>query len=209
MWRLCSSFFARSWSGQRRAGKRSRCGADAMTALVRLSPVPVLRYLCMVVLPKSQAGGLARTGTVCLVIAIHRVLVALQVQATPFLSFMVVPVLGCMSDRDAVVRDVSAAAFAQIVSMLPLEAGAAEPPGFGADLSEKRIQERFFHRAAAGRARPLQLPSSSWVWSKIWRCGRIRRRVWLGWPFWRATSCTACWQTTWAWEKRFRHCVRL
>ncbi len=130
--------------------------AECVAAIARLFPVDALRSLSVTVLPQS----LSNTALVSLLCCIHAVLVELQVLgesfvhefaqfeftggvfplACPFIAFMVVPVLGAMSSRDESVRRAAAAAFAQLVGLMALEPGVADPVGFGADLSARRVQ---------------------------------------------------------------------
>jgi TATA-binding protein-associated factor len=146
---LCSSMAltAGCWEVQSVLG-------EGVAAVARLFPTQVLRYLCLHVLPKSQDGSLNQTGNVALIASIHRVLQELHMLACPFLAFMVVPVLGAMSHRDAVVRRVAASAFAEIVSLMPLEAGTPDPVGFGEELSERRASERVFIQQLLGGEPP-------------------------------------------------------
>lgn len=58
--------------------------------------------------------------------------------------FLIVPVLGRMSDPDEHVRLLSTSTFASLIKMVPLEAGLPDPPGFSAELLEKRNEERQF-----------------------------------------------------------------
>ena len=57
---------------------------------------------------------------------------------------MIVPILGRMSDSNDDVRLLSTSTFASLVKMVPLEAGIPDPPGFSADMLEKRAGERQF-----------------------------------------------------------------
>jgi hypothetical protein len=127
---------------------------EALASAARLFPVPVLRYVCVHVLPMSQDGSLNQTGNVALIVSIHRVLQELHIRACAFLAFMVVPVLGAMSHRDATVRRVAASAFAQVVSLMPLEVGTPDPPDFGLDLSVRRANERMFIQQLLGGEPP-------------------------------------------------------
>lgn len=68
----------------------------------------------------------------------------LDLKALPYVLFLIVPILGRMSDPDEHVRLLSTSTFASLVKMVPLEAGIPDPPGFSADLLAKRDNERKF-----------------------------------------------------------------
>ncbi|ADV22686.1 Helicase, putative [Cryptococcus gattii WM276] len=76
--------------------------------------------------------------------AIHRIIKVLDLKALPYVLFLIVPILGRMSDPDEHVRLLSTSTFASLVKMVPLEAGIPDPPGFSADLLAKRDDERKF-----------------------------------------------------------------
>ena len=62
----------------------------------------------------------------------------------PYVIFLIVPVLGRMSDSDNSVRLIATTAFATLVKLVPLEAGVPDPPGMSQDLLEGRERERNF-----------------------------------------------------------------
>ncbi|KAK0362778.1 TATA-binding protein-associated factor mot1 [Friedmanniomyces endolithicus] len=62
----------------------------------------------------------------------------------PYVIFLLVPVLGRMSDSDNGVRLIATTAFATLVKLVPLEAGIPDPPGLPASLLEGRDRERKF-----------------------------------------------------------------
>jgi TATA-binding protein-associated factor len=62
----------------------------------------------------------------------------------PYVIFLLVPVLGRMSDSDAGVRLIATTAFATLVKLVPLEAGIPDPPGLPQTLLEGRERERKF-----------------------------------------------------------------
>ncbi|GAA6059472.1 hypothetical protein JCM10212_005411 [Sporobolomyces blumeae] len=68
----------------------------------------------------------------------------LDIKILPYVIFLVVPVLGRMSDGDDDVRLVATNTFATLVKLVPLEAGLPDPPGFSSDLLAKRESEREF-----------------------------------------------------------------
>ena len=62
----------------------------------------------------------------------------------PYVIFLLVPVLGRMSDSDPGVRLIATTAFATLVKLVPLEAGIPDPPGLPQSLLEGRERERKF-----------------------------------------------------------------
>lgn len=76
--------------------------------------------------------------------AIHHIIKVLDIKALPYVLFLIVPVLGRMSDSDESVRLLATSTFASLVKMVPLEAGIPDPPGFSPELLAKRDEERRF-----------------------------------------------------------------
>ncbi|RMY32335.1 hypothetical protein D0866_06679 [Hortaea werneckii] len=62
----------------------------------------------------------------------------------PYVIFLLVPVLGRMSDSDGGVRLIATTTFATLVKLVPLEAGIPDPPGLPQTLLEGRDRERKF-----------------------------------------------------------------
>ncbi|KAL4880089.1 hypothetical protein BJY04DRAFT_86595 [Aspergillus karnatakaensis] len=62
----------------------------------------------------------------------------------PYVIFLVVPVLGRMSDSDNDVRLLATTSFATLVKLVPLEAGIPDPPGLSEELLQGRDRERQF-----------------------------------------------------------------
>ncbi|KAL9593615.1 MAG: hypothetical protein Q9219_007467 [cf. Caloplaca sp. 3 TL-2023] len=62
----------------------------------------------------------------------------------PYVIFLIVPVLGRMSDSDNDVRLIATTTFATLVKLVPLEAGIPDPPGFPEKLLQGRDRERKF-----------------------------------------------------------------
>ncbi|SGY46516.1 BQ5605_C001g00442 [Microbotryum silenes-dioicae] len=68
----------------------------------------------------------------------------LDIKILPYVIFLIVPILGRMSDPDDDTRLVATNTFASLIKLVPLEAGLPDPPGFSSDLLEKRQVERDF-----------------------------------------------------------------
>ncbi|KAF8520167.1 SNF2 chromatin remodeling protein [Hysterangium stoloniferum] len=75
---------------------------------------------------------------------IYHIVRKLDLKALPYVIFMVVPVLGRMSDQNDDIRATATNTFASLVKMVPLEAGLPDPPGFPEELLQKRVSEREF-----------------------------------------------------------------
>jgi TATA-binding protein-associated factor len=76
--------------------------------------------------------------------AIYHLIHVMEERILPYVIFLIVPVLGRMSDSDNDVRLIAATAFATLVKLVPLEAGIPDPPGFSEELLEGRERERKF-----------------------------------------------------------------
>lgn len=62
----------------------------------------------------------------------------------PYVIFLIVPVLGRMSDSDNDIRLIATTSFATLVKLVPLEAGIPDPPGLSQELLKGRERERTF-----------------------------------------------------------------
>ena len=78
----------------------------------------------------------------------------------PYVIFLVVPVLGRMSDSDNDVRLLATTSFATLVKLVPLEAGIPDPPGFSEELLKGRDRERKFmsQMLDVRKVEPFELP---------------------------------------------------
>ncbi|KAJ7581379.1 SNF2 superfamily chromatin remodeling protein [Mycena floridula] len=74
----------------------------------------------------------------------YHIVQRLDIKALPYVIFMVVPVLGRMSDSDDDIRSTATNTFASLVKMVPLEAGLPDPPDFPEELLKRRETEREF-----------------------------------------------------------------
>lgn len=78
----------------------------------------------------------------------------------PYVIFLIVPVLGRMSDPDNDIRLLATTTFATLVKLVPLEAGIPDPPGFPNKLLEGRDRERKFISQMLDfrKVEPFELP---------------------------------------------------
>jgi TATA-binding protein-associated factor len=75
---------------------------------------------------------------------IYHIVQKLDIKALPYVIFLVVPILGRMSDSDEAIRSTATNTFASLVKMVPLESGLPDPPGFSEELLKRREDERQF-----------------------------------------------------------------
>ncbi|KAI9495302.1 hypothetical protein BDB00DRAFT_870456 [Zychaea mexicana] len=68
----------------------------------------------------------------------------LDTRILPYTIFLIVPVLGRMSDTDDAVRLICTNCFALLIRLVPLEAGIPDPPGMSEKLLAHRDEERRF-----------------------------------------------------------------
>ncbi|KAI7862134.1 hypothetical protein BDF14DRAFT_1746376 [Spinellus fusiger] len=75
---------------------------------------------------------------------VYHLVQMLDTKILPYTIFLVVPILGCMSDTDDAVRLICTNCFALLIKLVPLEAGIPDPPGMSAELLSHRDEERRF-----------------------------------------------------------------
>lgn len=75
---------------------------------------------------------------------IYHLTTSMGVDILPYVVFLVVPVLGRMSDADHNIRLIATTTFASIIKLVPLESGIPDPPGMSQKLLEGREREREF-----------------------------------------------------------------
>ena len=117
--------------------------ARSLAALCDIVPTEGLRCVVEHVIPvlADPVNLDNRRGAVEL---ISHIVELLDIKILPYVIFLVVPVLGRMSDPDDEVRLMATNTFASLVKLVPLEAGLPDPPGFSRDLLAKRQTEREF-----------------------------------------------------------------
>jgi TATA-binding protein-associated factor len=78
----------------------------------------------------------------------------------PYVIFLIVPVLGRMSDSDNEIRLIATTSFATLVKLVPLEAGIPDPPGLSEELLRGRDRERTFigQLLDPKKVEPFQIP---------------------------------------------------
>ncbi|KAK3368086.1 hypothetical protein B0H63DRAFT_528473 [Podospora didyma] len=76
--------------------------------------------------------------------AIYHLIAVMGDGILPYVIFLIVPVLGRMSDSDNEIRLIATTSFATLVKLVPLEAGIPDPPGLSEELLKGRDRERTF-----------------------------------------------------------------
>ncbi|KAI7882056.1 hypothetical protein K492DRAFT_145458 [Lichtheimia hyalospora FSU 10163] len=75
---------------------------------------------------------------------VYHIIQLLDTKILPYTIFLIVPVLGRMSDPDDAVRLICTNCFALLIRLVPLEAGIPDPPGMSAEMLAYRDEERRF-----------------------------------------------------------------
>lgn len=117
--------------------------AKCLATICSVIPVAGFTALVKEVLPSIINANDAheRQGVIeCIYHLIH----TMEDRILPYVIFLIVPVLGRMSDSDNDVRLIATTAFATLVKLVPLEAGIPDPPGLSKELLEGRERERKF-----------------------------------------------------------------
>ncbi|KAJ9222306.1 hypothetical protein DTO271D3_6242 [Paecilomyces variotii] len=91
---------------------------------------------------------------------IYHLIHVMEDEILPYVIFLVVPVLGRMSDSDNDVRLLATTSFATLVKLVPLEAGIPDPPGLSEELLKGRDRERKFmsQMLDVRKVEPFQIP---------------------------------------------------
>ena len=117
--------------------------AKCFAAVCSTIPIPSMTALVEKVMPNiSNPIDLRdRQGaTEC----IYHLIQTMGDEILPYVIFLIVPVLGRMSDANDDVRLLATTSFATLVKLVPLEAGIPDPPGMPPALLEGRDKERKF-----------------------------------------------------------------
>ncbi|KAK4051936.1 TATA-binding protein-associated factor mot1 [Microbotryomycetes sp. JL201] len=117
--------------------------AKCFAALCEVAPSQGMKHVVEMVLPVLADPVNVNNRRGAIELASHLVEL-LDVKILPYVIFLVVPILGRMSDPDDDVRLVATNTFAKLIKLVPLEAGLPDPPGFSEDLLAKRQHEREF-----------------------------------------------------------------
>ncbi|ONH67166.1 TATA-binding protein-associated factor MOT1 [Cyberlindnera fabianii] len=133
--------------------------AKTLAILSRLVPSRAIPFIVKEVLPLlNNAGSVTdRQGGVE---AVYHLSNTMDSDILPYVIFLIVPVLGRMSDADKDVRVLATTTFASIIKLVPLEAGIPDPEDVPKELLEGREKEREFIQQMMdpSKSKPFELP---------------------------------------------------
>lgn len=135
--------------------------AKALATICAVCPTKAFTFLVKTVLPMVNSSGMPeeRQGAIE---SIYHVSATMGADILPYIVFLIVPVLGRMSDSDHDVRVLATTTFASIIKLVPLEAGIPDPEGMPQELLEGRDKEREFIQQMMdpSKIKPFDLPVS-------------------------------------------------
>ncbi|CAH6720595.1 TATA-binding protein-associated factor Mot1p [[Candida] jaroonii] len=135
--------------------------AKCFATIASICPIEGFTFLIKSILPMlSNAGDLKeRQGAIE---TIYHLSSTMGSDILPYVVFLIVPVLGRMSDSDGDVRILATTTFASIIKLVPLEAGIPDPPNMPQELLEGRDRERDFIQQMMDptKIQPFDLPVS-------------------------------------------------
>lgn len=116
--------------------------AKCFATICSVIRIPGMTMLVESVLPSISSISLCpRQGAIEL---IYHLIHVMEDSILPYVIFLIVPVLGRMSDSDNDIRLIATTTFATLVKLVPLEAGIPDPPGMPESLLQGRERERKF-----------------------------------------------------------------
>ncbi|EFI28392.1 Mot1 [Coprinopsis cinerea okayama7 len=120
-----------------------QCATRCFATLCDVMTNDAMRYVVEKIIPLigDPLNLSNRQGAVEL---IYQIVQRLDIKVLPYVIFLVVPVLGRMSDANDEIRSTATNTFASLVKMVPLEAGLPDPIGFSDELLKRRDEERQF-----------------------------------------------------------------
>ncbi|CAO3582227.1 unnamed protein product [Absidia cylindrospora] len=117
--------------------------ARCLATIANVITPETMQYVIDSVIPNlgDMLNPIHRQGAAELV---YHLVQLLDTKILPYTIFLIVPVLGRMSDSDKSVRLVCTNCFALLIKLVPLEAGIPDPPGMSAQMLAHRDDERRF-----------------------------------------------------------------
>lgn len=133
--------------------------AKCFATICSVLPSKAFPFLVKYILPMLNNAGEVRERQGAVEVVYH-VSSTMGSDILPYIVFLIVPVLGRMSDADQDVRILASTTFASIIKLVPLEAGIPDPPDMPEDLLAGREREReFIHQMMdPSRIKPFELP---------------------------------------------------
>ncbi|KAI1306108.1 TATA-binding protein-associated factor mot1 [Mortierella claussenii] len=117
--------------------------AKCLATICNVMTVPGMHLVIERIIPYlgDTANVIRRQGAVEMV---NEVVQIMGAKILPYVVFLIVPILGRMSDPDEPTRLVSTNCFAHLIKLVPLEAGIPDPPEMPAEMLQQRHEERQF-----------------------------------------------------------------
>ncbi|CAJ0832129.1 8775_t:CDS:10 [Entrophospora sp. SA101] len=117
--------------------------ARCFASIANVITMPCMKLIIDQVMPLlgDSKNLIHRQGAVELV---YHVVQTMDAKILPYVIFLIVPILGRMSDADENIRLVSTNTFAMLIKLVPLEAGIPDPPGLSKEFLQYREHERKF-----------------------------------------------------------------
>ncbi|KAG0366019.1 hypothetical protein BC939DRAFT_503250 [Gamsiella multidivaricata] len=117
--------------------------AKCLAVICNVITIPGMHQVIDRVVPhlSDSVNVIRRQGAVEM---INEVVQIMDAKILPYVVFLIVPILGRMSDPDEPTRLVSTNCFAHLIKLVPLEAGIPDPPEMSAEMLQQRQEERQF-----------------------------------------------------------------
>ncbi|KAI5958274.1 MOT1 [Candida theae] len=135
--------------------------AKCFATICSVAPTKAFTFLVNSILPMLKNAGsvIERQGAIE---TIYHISAVMGASILPYVMFLIVPVLGRMSDSDHDVRVLATTTFASIIKLVPLEAGIPDPEDMPQELLEGRERERDFisQMMDPTKIKPFDLPVS-------------------------------------------------
>ncbi|KAH3683309.1 hypothetical protein WICPIJ_005725 [Wickerhamomyces pijperi] len=133
--------------------------SKVLATLAKKLPSKTVPFVIKEVLPLMNNAGDVKDrqgGTE----AVYHISTTMDSDILPYVIFLIVPVLGRMSDADPDVRILATTTFASIIKLVPLEAGIPDPVDISQELLEGREKEREFIQQMMdpSKSKPFTLP---------------------------------------------------
>ncbi|KAF9189260.1 TATA-binding protein-associated factor mot1 [Haplosporangium sp. Z 11] len=133
--------------------------AKCLAVICNVITVPGMHLVIDRVVPflGDSVNVIRRQGAVEL---INEVVQLMDAKILPYVVFLIVPILGRMSDPDEPTRLVSTNCFAHLIKLVPLEAGIPDPPEMSTEMLQQRQEERQFlmQLLDSKKLQPYQIP---------------------------------------------------
>ncbi|GAM29011.1 hypothetical protein SAMD00019534_121870 [Acytostelium subglobosum LB1] len=117
--------------------------SKTIAQLCRTITLSSMHYLIYNLLPLlgDSRSIVNRSGAITTLL---QVINEMAMEIVPYIVFLTIPVLGCMSDQDTTLRKKASLCFAKLVKLMPLEPGVPNPPGLDERLVLQKLEERKF-----------------------------------------------------------------